>query len=163
MLGAGGPGAERQLWAGSVEGQVAKMRELLASLPEPPQWLSAEDIDRYEQDMTALAAPSLGGAGEPQEREAVMAEETARVYVANLGKYNEEGYMPVDADWPDTDLYDRDEIAELAREARGEARPVPLGSARPAPSPYTPQADMRGVQAPAREATPRRERAELAR
>ena len=75
----------------------------------------------------------------------------------------EEGYMPVDADWPDTDLYDRDEIAELAREARGEARPVPLGSARPAPSPYTPQADMRGVQAPAREASTRRERAELAR
>lgn len=44
-----------------------------------------------------------------------------------------------------------------------EARPVPLGSARPAPSPYTPQADMRGVQAPAREASTRRERAELAR
>ncbi|NBI32106.1 hypothetical protein [Enterorhabdus sp. P55] len=75
----------------------------------------------------------------------------------------EAGYMPADADWPDTDLYDRDEIAELAREARGEARPVPLGSARPAPSPYTPQADMRGVQAPAREASTRRERAELAR
>ena len=363
MLGAGGPGAERQLWAGSVEGQIAKMREVYASLPEPPEWLSAGDIDRYEQDMRALLEAQGGdyrqeeGRGAPgapgvSERGTMMASGKASVYVANLGKYNEgelvggwislpvpegeldrfleedvgleldpgrafergmagervyeeyavhdydysgillelgyrpgehedlralndmaalaaeagerdlqavslvmengapgyapdevsnlliqadeipfypfdyelahvkdswgetclermspeenlaytlldgssemkalddaglldyfdfkaygesaaqefhladEGYMPADADWPDTDLYDRDEIAELAREARGEARPVPLGSARPAPSPYTPQADMRGVQAPAREATPRRERAELAR
>ena len=28
------------------------MRELYASLPENPEWLSEQDIDRYEQQMT---------------------------------------------------------------------------------------------------------------
>lgn len=362
MLGAGGPGAERQLWAGSVEGQVAKMREVFASLPEPPEWLSAEDIDRYEHDLKALLETrgeearqeeaSVPKAPDVSEARAVATSGKASVYVANLGKYNEgelvgswvslpvapeeldrilaervgleldperafergmageevyeeyaihdyendglllalgykpdehddlralndmvalaaeaderdleavslameygqvsytpdevsnlliqadeipyyafdyafahvkdswgqtclerssaeenlaytllegspemkaledagllayfdfeaygraaaqeyhltgEGYMPADADPPSTDLYDRDEIAELAREARGDARPVPLGSVRPAPAPYTPQADMRGVQAPAREAASRREKPELTR
>ena len=50
-LGAGGR-SEKHLWAGSVEKQIAKMRELYASLPEKPEWLSEQDIDRYEQQMT---------------------------------------------------------------------------------------------------------------
>ena len=49
-LGAGGR-AEKHLWAGSVEAQLAKMRELYALLPEKPEWLTAEDIDRYESQM----------------------------------------------------------------------------------------------------------------
>lgn len=49
-LGAGGR-AEKHLWAGSVEKQIAKMRELYAALPEKPEWLSEQDIDRYEQQM----------------------------------------------------------------------------------------------------------------
>ena len=50
-LGAGGR-SEKHLWAGSVEKQIAKMRELYAALPENPEWLSEQDIDRYEQQMT---------------------------------------------------------------------------------------------------------------
>ena len=50
-LGAG-ERAEKHLWAGSVEKQIAKMRELYAALPEKPEWLSEQDIDRYEQQMT---------------------------------------------------------------------------------------------------------------
>ena len=50
-LGAGGR-SEKHLWAGSVEKQIAKMRELYAALPEKPEWLSEQDIDRYEQQMT---------------------------------------------------------------------------------------------------------------
>ena len=50
-LGAGGR-SEKHLWAGNVEKQIAKMRELYASLPEKPEWLSEQDIDRYEQQMT---------------------------------------------------------------------------------------------------------------
>ena len=47
-----GERAEKHLWAGSVEKQIAKMRELYAALPEKPEWLSEQDIDRYEQQMT---------------------------------------------------------------------------------------------------------------
>ena len=50
-LGAGGR-SEKHLWAGSVEKQIAKMRELYAALPEKPEWLSEQGIDRYEQQMT---------------------------------------------------------------------------------------------------------------
>lgn len=52
FLGAGGR-AEKHLWAGNVQEQIAKMRELYASLPKQPEWLSLEDIDRYEQQMAS--------------------------------------------------------------------------------------------------------------
>lgn len=50
FLGAGGR-AEKHLWAGNVDEQIAKMRELYAALPEKPEWLTMEDIDRYAQRM----------------------------------------------------------------------------------------------------------------
>lgn len=50
FLGAG-QGAEKHLWAGSVSAQIAKMRELYALLPEKPEWITEQDIDRYEQRM----------------------------------------------------------------------------------------------------------------
>ena len=50
FLGAGGR-AEKHLWAGNVREQIAKMRELYAALPEKPEWLTPEDIDRYAQRM----------------------------------------------------------------------------------------------------------------
>lgn len=39
------------MWAGNVREQIAKMRELYAALPEKPEWLTPEDIDRYAQRM----------------------------------------------------------------------------------------------------------------
>lgn len=50
FLGAGGR-AEKHLWAGNVREQIAKMRELYNVLPEKPDWLTPEDIDRYAQRM----------------------------------------------------------------------------------------------------------------
>lgn len=50
-LGAGGR-AEKHLWAGSAEAQIAKMRELYDALSEKPEWLTEQDIDRYESQMT---------------------------------------------------------------------------------------------------------------
>ena len=44
FLGAGGR-AEKHLWAGNVREQIAKMRELYASLPDKPEWITPEDID----------------------------------------------------------------------------------------------------------------------
>lgn len=50
FLGAG-QGAVKHLWAGSVPAQIEKMRELYAGLTEKPEWLTGQDIDRYEQRM----------------------------------------------------------------------------------------------------------------
>ena len=63
-LGAGGR-AEKHLWAGSVEAQIAKMRELYNALPEKPEWLTEQDIDLYESQMAG--GPELS---QPQKEEA---------------------------------------------------------------------------------------------
>ena len=44
------PGA---LWAGNVPDHIAGMRALWESFPEDarPEWLTADDLDRYERDM----------------------------------------------------------------------------------------------------------------
>ncbi len=42
---------EKYLWAGNVKDQIAKMRELYSQLPEKPEWLTANKIDRYEELM----------------------------------------------------------------------------------------------------------------
>ncbi len=47
-----GERAEKHLWAGDVEKQIAKMRELYRQLPEKPEWLTEQDIDEYERRMT---------------------------------------------------------------------------------------------------------------
>ena len=49
-LGAGNR-AEKHLWAENAKAQIAKMRELYASLPEKPEWITAEDIDTYARRM----------------------------------------------------------------------------------------------------------------
>lgn len=48
-----GQQAEKHLWAGSMEAQIAKMRELYAQLPEKPDWISLEAIDAYARRMAA--------------------------------------------------------------------------------------------------------------
>ena len=63
-LGAGGR-AEKHLWAGSVEAQITKMRELYDALPEKPEWLTEQDIDLYESQMAG--GPELS---QPQKEEA---------------------------------------------------------------------------------------------
>ena len=39
------------MWAGSVYAQIKKMRELYDALPEKPEWLTTEAIDRYAAQM----------------------------------------------------------------------------------------------------------------
>ena len=53
FLGAGGR-YEKYLWAGNVETQIAKMRELYELLPEKPEWMTLDDISAYEQKMLAV-------------------------------------------------------------------------------------------------------------
>ena len=52
FLGAGGR-SEKHLWAGNVHAQIKKMRELYDVLPEKPEWLTTEAIDRYAAQMAA--------------------------------------------------------------------------------------------------------------
>ena len=52
FLGAGGR-SEKHLWAGNVHAQIKKMRELYDTLPEKPEWLTTEAIDRYAAQMAA--------------------------------------------------------------------------------------------------------------
>ena len=44
---------EKHLWAGNVDDQIAKMKELWNSLEEKPEWLSMEDIENYEKEMNS--------------------------------------------------------------------------------------------------------------
>ena len=52
FLGAG-QRAEKHLWAGSVDAQIEKMRELYAQLPEKPDWISLDVINAYARRMAA--------------------------------------------------------------------------------------------------------------
>ena len=59
VLGEGGIGALRQIWDSDGPGsQIAYMRRLLAEIPEEyaPEWISAADIDNYEQRINELVA-----------------------------------------------------------------------------------------------------------
>lgn len=58
FLGAG-QRSEKDLWAGSVTAQISKMRELYDAVPEKPEWLTEQDIIRYERQMSPPAMPVL--------------------------------------------------------------------------------------------------------
>lgn len=47
-----GERCDKHLWAGNVKAQIAKMREIYNNLEVKPEWISSEDIDRYEREMT---------------------------------------------------------------------------------------------------------------
>lgn len=51
FLGYGGR-CEKHLWGGNVHDHIEKMRELYSALQEKPEWLSEEDINRYDSLMT---------------------------------------------------------------------------------------------------------------
>jgi hypothetical protein len=41
------------LWAGNIKDQIAKMKELWNELKIKPEWITLEEIERYEQQMNA--------------------------------------------------------------------------------------------------------------
>lgn len=45
--------SENSLWAGSVVEQIAEMKKLWNSVAEKPEWLTMEQIQEYEAQMTA--------------------------------------------------------------------------------------------------------------
>lgn len=49
---------EKHLWADTPEEHIAKMKELYNGFKEKPEWISMEDIERYEKDMLQTKADS---------------------------------------------------------------------------------------------------------
>lgn len=45
---------EKYLWAGNAKDQISKMRELFSILKEKPEWLTTDDIDKYEQQFNEI-------------------------------------------------------------------------------------------------------------
>ncbi len=43
--------SEKGLWAGNVKDQIKEMKKLWNKVKEKPEWLSMEDILKYEKDM----------------------------------------------------------------------------------------------------------------
>ena len=82
FLGAG-QGAEKHLWAGSVKAQIAKMWELYDSLLEKPEWLTVQDIDAHERQMTGLESESPAPA-EPPYKVALFTPEDAAPATENF-------------------------------------------------------------------------------
>lgn len=74
FLGAGQRN-EKHLWAGSIEAQLSKMRELYDAVPEKPEWLTEQDMERYEKQMAEpeSGAGSVDTAVEPEPVSAVPA------------------------------------------------------------------------------------------
>lgn len=54
--------AKKHLWAGDEAEQIRKMRELYATVVEKPEWISLEDIQRYEEAMVGVEAHADSGA-----------------------------------------------------------------------------------------------------
>lgn len=46
-----GNGAEKHLWALTVDNQISAMKEIYNKLKEKPEWLSLEQINNYEKQM----------------------------------------------------------------------------------------------------------------
>ena len=50
-----GCGHIKHLWAGEIDGQISKMKELWESLDIKPEWLSMEEINTYETKMNTYS------------------------------------------------------------------------------------------------------------
>ena len=83
--------AEKHLWAGNVNDQIAKMKELYNKLPEKPEWLSMEDIENYEKEMKQDEKTELN--------ESLEMDEAIKTGVLNyLDEYNTENLMDYGSD-----------------------------------------------------------------
>ena len=153
FLGAGGR-AEKHLWAGNVREQIAKMRELYDALPEKPEWLTQEDIDRYAQRMeppyeVVVYHHFENGFDEQLDYQTLAkAEQAAQKYVAGTmegedsfaydgaGIYDlyERKWLRVYGDFPDERAIEQAAQAMAAEEQQEKDGPARTEADEPAPS-----------------------------
>ena len=154
FLGAGGR-AEKHLWAGNVREQITKMRELYAALPEKPEWLTSEDIDRYAQRMeppyeVAVYHHFENGFDERLDYQTLAeAEQASQQYVAGTmegedgfaydgaGIYdlNERRWLRVYGDFPDERAIEQAALAAEEPQASTEQAGLQPKKEEPAPLP----------------------------
>ena len=154
FLGAGGR-AEKHLWDGNVREQIAKMRELYAALPEKPEWLTSEDIDRYAQRMeppyeVAVYHHFENGFDERLDYQTLAeAEQASQQYVAGTmegedgfaydgaGIYdlNERRWLRVYGDFPDERAIEQAALAAEEPQASTEQAGLQPKKEEPAPLP----------------------------
>lgn len=77
----GGYGAEKHLWAKSVEDQIAKMKDIYNKLDTKPEWLTMKDIEHYEKEMKKVKY----GKNESVRRHKLFHEQQANIEVENPG------------------------------------------------------------------------------
>ena len=154
FLDAGGR-TEKHLWAGNVREQIAKIRELYAALPEKPEWLTPEDIDRYAQRMeppyeVAVYHHFENGFDERLDYQTLAeAEQAAQQYVAGTmagedgfaydgaGIYdlNERRWLRVYGDFPDERAIEQAALAAEELQASQEQDVLQPKKEEPAPLP----------------------------
>ena len=154
FLGAGGR-AEKHLWAGNVREQIAKMRELYAALPEKPEWITQEDINRYAQRMESPFEVMVyhhfeNGFDERLDYQTLAeAEQAAQKYVAGTmegedgfaydgaGIYdlNERRWLRVYGDFPDERAIEQAALAAEELQASQEQDVLQPKKEEPAPLP----------------------------
>jgi hypothetical protein len=83
---------EKHLWAGDVDSQIKKMKELWKMVPEKPEWLSFDEILEYEKAMK-----------DPE-------------YKISKRIINEDSGKTIVLYDSSVDNYDKDEVAEYLRE-----------------------------------------------
>ncbi|WP_346428278.1 LPD11 domain-containing protein [Bifidobacterium sp. SO1] len=130
---------DKHLWAGGVQEQIDKMRELYDKVPAKPEWLSSEDIDRYEQRMTAasLAAKTEDVSRSPVANEyaddpEVQAEQQRKTVLtqAMLGTNGEDKPTPQAIDLLHRIVNEVGQHSAWQNTALGEYRIIPSDEAR---------------------------------
>lgn len=81
----------KHLWAGNVDGQIAKMKELYNKLSKKPEWLSMKDIENYEKEMKRDTKADLNESLE-------MNEDIKTKILDYLNEYNTENLMDYGSD-----------------------------------------------------------------
>lgn len=54
-----GNGLEKHLWAGTVEEHIEEMKKLYNKIKIKPEWITAEDIQKYKIDMYRMKLEKL--------------------------------------------------------------------------------------------------------
>ena len=83
---------QKHLSEGGIEAQIAKMRELYDAVPEKPEWLTAEDIDRYEAQMrtnvVTVTVPSYEATVTAEEAPLLISETSGKQYATKYALEN---------------------------------------------------------------------------
>lgn len=98
-----GNGAEKHLWAGNIDDQIKLMKDLYNSFSDnqKPEWISMEDIEKYEEEMKSYNKNSTTNLNEDSYESGIFyeIEEALREAGLNPTRFNEDGIMTNNIGW----------------------------------------------------------------